>query len=163
MRRTFPIRTLERIKESDFDKVLDLVDGSFDADRSVLECDLREVQTSPEVQGHIYGLWDGEVLVGAIVYGQCYVAQWNGEGYISHLVVRPEFRRRGLATQMIRHALADLKEMGSPCVCVTIKVGNAVALKMWKRYGFQLYDPAYEIDGYGAYEGYVLWFDGGGR
>ena len=149
----------EKIAESDFDTVLDLADSSFDVDRSVLETDLREVLTSPEVQGYIYGLWDGEVLAGMIVSGQVYVGEWTGEGYISHLAVRREYQRKGLATHMVNRAMADLKSSGARCVCVSIKVGNVPGLTFWKRYGFLLYNDAYESDGYdGPYEGYVKYF-----
>ena len=156
-------KTLEKVSMSQLDKVLDLVDGSFDADRSVLERDLRGIIASPETQGEVYGLWIGDHLIACVAYGRYYMEGWNGEGGISHLVVDKDFRRKGLGTQIILQALFDLKSSGAPCVCITVKVGDSVALNMWKRYGFELYDPAYESEGYGMYEGYVLWFKEGDR
>ena len=141
--------------------VVSLVDLCFDADRDLLRKDIHTVLESPGIYGDVYGLWDGEVLVGCLCYGRCYAGEWAGEGYISHLAVRPEFRRRGLATYMVDKAIADLKASGAPCVCMTVKVGSVAALSFWQRYGVMLYDPAYESDGYGMYESYVRWFGEG--
>lgn len=159
MRRKLPKRQLEKIDESGFDKLLDLVDRSFDTDRSILERDLRAILASPETHGCVYGLWVDDILIACVAYGRYYMSNWTGQGGISHLAVDKGFRREGLATQMILQALFDLKLWGAPCATVQVKVGNEVALKIWQRFGFKLYDPACEPDEYGLFDGYVLWFE----
>lgn len=148
----------KEVDNSDFDEILNLVYKSFDADPSIVEEDLRSILESPKTHGKIYGIWYKDTLIATVAYGRYYSEKWKGEGGISHLAVNKKFRRKGLGTQIIKQAISDLKEAGAPCIAVAIKVGNKVALKMWKQHGFKLYDPAYNAEGYGTYEGYVLWF-----
>ena len=149
------------IIESELEAVVELLDTGFNADKEVLEVTMQTIFDLPDTWGHTYGLWDGDLLVGTISYGSCYGPDWNGEGIISHLVVREGHRRKGLARKMIDRALADLKALKVPCVTVTVEIGNDVALAMWKSYGFEKYDPAFEVVGYyEQYEGYVKWFGG---
>ena len=153
----------EKIKASELQSVVDLLVTGFDAVRTVLEDTMKKILDSSETWGHIYGLWEGDLLVGTISYGSCFAPPlWNGEGVISHLVVREGYRRRGLARKMIDKALSDMKAQYLPCVAITVAVGNDVALGIWKSYGFELYCPACEVVGHAdKYEGYVKWFWGG--
>ena len=154
-----------KIETSDFDAILELLDNSFPVSRERIEKDLKEIQKNPKSEGEIHGLWVDETLVGTATYGACYGFQdnqpdgeaWNGEGHIRYLAIHPDHRRKGHATWIIKKAIADLKEVGSPCVAVSVLAEDKVAVKIWEDFGFEKYSDA-ATDEYGTHQSYALWF-----
>lgn len=57
-------------------------------------------------------------------------------GYIAMLVVRPEFRRLGIATKIIEEAVRRMRDAGCEAVVLEAEVTNQVALKLYGRLGF---------------------------
>ena len=154
-----------KIQSSDFQSVVDLLDASFPVSRAFIESDLKEVQKEPKANGDIYGLWvDGE-LVGTATYGSIYGATssqpdeeaWEGEGLIRYLAINPEHRRKGHATWIIKKVIEDLKEVGCPCVGISVWVQDTVTVKMWEDFGFQKYNDTF-TDEFGTHQSYALWF-----
>ena len=154
-----------KIQPSDFQAILDLLDTAFPVSRAVIERDLKEIQKHPKANGEIHGLWvDGE-LVGTATYGAIHGSTssggddevWDGEGLIRYLTIDPKHRRKGYATWIIKKAIADLKQVGSPCVAVSVLAEDTVAVKMWEDFGFEYYDT-HTRDEYGTHHSYALWF-----
>lgn len=148
-----------KIKDSDFETVLDLLDISFPVSRAFIERDLKEIQENPKTQGEIHGLWVGGKLVGTATYAAIHDKDhgWNGEGTIRYLAIDPNHRRRRYATWIIEKIIADLKELGSPSVNVSVLAEDKVVVKMWKNFGFEYYDTHCQ-DKYGTHHAYALWF-----
>ena len=155
-----------KIQLSDFESVVDLLDTSFPVTRDFIERDLREIQKNSKANGDIYGLWIDGKLVGTVTYGAIYGVTtsqpdsevWEGEGLIRYLSIDPKHRRKGYATWIIKQALKDLKEVGSPCVAISVLAEDTVAAKMWEDFGFKNYDDTY-TDGLGfTHHSYALWF-----
>ena len=154
-----------KIQSSDFQGVVDLLDESFQVSRELIERDLKEIQGNPKTGGDIYGLWVDETLVGTVVYGAIYGTPscqsdeaWEGEGEIRYLAIDPKHRRKGYATWIIKKAIEDLKQVGSPCVAVSVLAGDKVAEKIWEGFGFKKDNEAYTTDEYGTHDSYALWF-----
>ena len=61
----------------------------------------------------------------------------DGQPYMQHVGTRPEVRRRGLALQLLKHALHVLREGGAPAVECEIFEGNVAAAKLAASFGME--------------------------
>jgi len=61
------------------------------------------------------------------------------QGHISNMFVVPELRKRGVATKLIRRLLNWFRERGIGDVRLATHFGNAAALKLFGKLGFQEY------------------------
>ncbi|HEY8535671.1 MAG TPA: ribosomal protein S18-alanine N-acetyltransferase [Vicinamibacterales bacterium] len=75
---------------------------------------------------------------GARVAGYCAVWMVDGELHINNLAIRPAFRRRGLATTLLREVLREAAARG--CVRATLEVrrSNHPARRLYEALGFRL-------------------------
>ena len=155
-----------KIKPSEFQSVVDLLDKSFPVSRDFIERDLKEIQKHPKANGEIHGLWVDKTLVGTATYGAIYGTTssqpdgeaWDGQGLIRYLAIHPEHRRKGYATWIIKRAIEDLKQVSSPCVALSVVADDTVAIKMWEDFGFKQYDDAYTDELGFTHHSYALWF-----
>ena len=76
---------------------------------------------------------DAEQVVGTVLCGHD-----GRRGYLNHLAVRPEFRRRGLARQLVGHCLAALEREGIAKCHLFIFGTNQEGRRFWRRIGWQL-------------------------
>lgn len=71
-------------------------------------------------------------IVGTILCGQD-----GRRGFIYHLAVAREFRRRGLAAEMVQRCLSSLKAEGLERCLIVVVEGNEAALRFWERVGYR--------------------------
>jgi ribosomal protein S18 acetylase RimI-like enzyme len=89
-----------------------------------------KLKVQPELL--LVGVFD-DALVGAVMAG------FDGvRGWIYHLAVAPEARRRGIATQLVRAAESGLRELGCPKVNIQIRASNSAVVAFYQRLGFAL-------------------------
>jgi ribosomal protein S18 acetylase RimI-like enzyme len=70
-------------------------------------------------------------LVGAVMAG------FDGvRGWIYHLAVAPEVRRRGIATQLVRAAEVGLRKLGCGKVNIQIRASNSEVVAFYRSLGF---------------------------
>lgn len=78
----------------------------------------------------------GEVartLVGAVIAG------FDGvRGWIYHLAVAPEYRRRGFATQLVRAAEDGLRRLGCPKVNLQVRAANHEVVAFYRSVGYEI-------------------------
>lgn len=74
---------------------------------------------------------DGVQIVGAVLCGHD-----GRRGYLNHLAIRPEYRRRGLGSQMVETCLASLKSIGILKCNIFLYAGNELGEQFWKRHGW---------------------------
>ncbi len=60
------------------------------------------------------------------------------EGHILDLAVHPDFRRRGVATSLVRHVLEELRLKGSRFVYLEVRTSNNAAKELYERFGFRI-------------------------
>ncbi|NOY42156.1 MAG: GNAT family N-acetyltransferase [Planctomycetes bacterium] len=76
---------------------------------------------------------DGGQIVAAVLCGHD-----GRRGYLSHLAVHPDYRRAGLARQMVQKSLSSLAAVGIPGCNIRLFTKNELGRKFWKEAGWQL-------------------------
>ncbi|OGO06432.1 MAG: hypothetical protein A2Y92_00080 [Chloroflexi bacterium RBG_13_57_8] len=63
-------------------------------------------------------------------------------GYLHHLAVKEEFRKQGIAKELVAKCLKELRKQGINKYRVFVLDSNPEAIKFWKHMGFeeQIYD-----------------------
>ena len=77
---------------------------------------------------------DGQ-LVGVIMSGHD-----GRRGYIYHTVVLPEYRRRGIATQLVEATVQALRREGITRVCLNVMETNDQGKQFWMGQGWEKKD-----------------------
>jgi len=75
-------------------------------------------------------------------------------GHIISIAVLPEYRRRGIASTLLRKAMTILKEeYGCDEIFLEVRVTNSQAIALYKKLGFDKIDvlKGYYVDGEDAY------------
>lgn len=63
---------------------------------------------------------------------------WDGRrGWLYHVAVAPDHRRRGLATSLVRRVEAGLREVGCERALAVVERGNDDALRFWEQLGYE--------------------------
>jgi len=76
-------------------------------------------------------------IVGAVIAG------WDGHrGWLYHLAVAPDVRRRGIGSRLVRAAEALLQARGCPKVNLQILASNREVVRFYERLGFQVEERA---------------------
>lgn len=75
---------------------------------------------------------DGDTLVGYI--GVQMVL--HDEGYINNVAVRPEYRRRGIASALISLLIEQGREIGLAFLTLEVRESNAPAIAIYEKLGF---------------------------
>jgi N-acetylglutamate synthase len=82
--------------------------------------------------GLCFVAYEGDTLVGAVKCGHD-----GRRGYLHHLAVRAEYRKKGLAKKLIARSLANLKKQGiRKCNCFVFD-SNRMAKTFWKHNGWK--------------------------
>jgi len=82
-----------------------------------------------------------KVLRGDELAGVVELDTWRffreGVGWITLLYLTPEMRRRGLAVQLLGHAVSVYRAMGRKCLRLHVSVNNPTAIAFYERSGFR--------------------------
>jgi ribosomal-protein-alanine N-acetyltransferase len=83
------------------------------------------------------------------------------ELHINTLAVAPEFRRRGIATRLMRRVLAETANEGARKATLEVRASNQAALALYERLGFRVTAtrPAYYSNP--DEDALILWLQGG--
>lgn len=74
---------------------------------------------------------DGEQLA-----GYCGVYLSIDEGEITNVAVAPEYRRRGIARQLVQELIRQAQEVGVSRFLLEVRVSNAGAIALYRELGF---------------------------
>jgi len=122
---------LHPINESDYPKLIKLWETA-----GCIE--VRQTET-PEMlatflkrnPGCNYAAYAGTRLVGAVLAGH---DGWRG--YLYHMAIKPDYRKRGLGTQLVNAAVGGIKRDGITYIHCLVKRDNLIAQQFWTRCGF---------------------------
>ena len=79
--------------------------------------------------------YENEKLIGAILSGHD-----GRRGYIYHTVVLPEYRRQGIASNLVDAAVEALRKEGITRVCFNVMETNEQGKNFWLRKGWERKD-----------------------
>mgnify|MGYP001764372203 CR=1 FL=1 len=82
-------------------------------------------------RGLCFCAYDGDSLVGTVLCGHD-----TRRGYIYHLLVQPDYRRRGLGEELVNHCLAGLREAGVQKCHIFVFTDNLSGLAFWQDTGW---------------------------
>jgi ribosomal-protein-alanine N-acetyltransferase len=77
------------------------------------------------------GAFEGEDLVGYLIISR-YVDAWH----VMNIAVRPEFRRRGIATALLERLFELTSDGSKRGYTLEVRVSNMGAIKLYERLGF---------------------------
>ena len=60
-----------------------------------------------------------------------------GETDMMNIAVHPDYRRQGIAEQLVNSLVAQLKELGNHSLMLEVRVSNDPARKLYEKLGFQ--------------------------
>lgn len=89
-------------------------------ERTAEPADDQSGATSPNIGGAVMAGYDGV------------------RGWIYHLAVAPELRRRGLGSQLVRAAEERLRALGCPKVNLQVRTSNREVVAFYRRLGYQV-------------------------
>ena len=76
------------------------------------------------------------------------------EGHILSIAVHPDYRGLGVGEKVLRENIKRLKELGAKKVVLEVRVSNTVAIRLYKKVGFEVSGllKNYYWDGEDAYK-----------
>jgi ribosomal protein S18 acetylase RimI-like enzyme len=123
--------TIRELRPSDYEDVLALWEtaegvalGPSDTPEQIEAYLLRN-------PGFSFAAVEGAELVAAVLCGHD-----GRRGYIHHLAVAPDHRRRGLGEKLVDRCMAELKRAGIYKCHLFVEAENREALEFWKRTGW---------------------------
>ncbi len=85
---------------------------------------------------------EGGKVVGAVLCGQ-----EGRRGYLNHLAVHPEHRRKGLGRSLVERVLAEMGKLGIPRCNAMIFTTNAAGRAFWEKMGWKVREDLWVIQG----------------
>ena len=68
--------------------------------------------------------------------GVCGVLNMAGDGNITNVAVREEYRGRGIAARLMRRLLADAEAAGMRAFTLEVRASNTAAIRLYEKLGF---------------------------
>jgi ribosomal protein S18 acetylase RimI-like enzyme len=87
-----------------------------------------EIKLNPDF---FLGAFDEERLVGVAV-----VSCDSRKGWINRLAVHPDFRRRGIAVDLIDECESAIRKLGLKLFCALIEESNEPSIRLFKKRGY---------------------------
>jgi [ribosomal protein S18]-alanine N-acetyltransferase len=120
---------IREMKESDLEEVLEIEKRSF-ADPWSRRL-FRETLAFPHSVNFVLTGGSGALLG----YINFYLI--GDEAHMLNLAIHPDSRKKGLATQLLSHAIAFLKSRNAAEVFLEVRESNREAIDLYKKFGFQ--------------------------
>jgi ribosomal-protein-alanine N-acetyltransferase len=143
--------SISRLAPDDsLDDVVSLEAQSFSNpwSREILARDLQ----NPDVS-RVYVLRTGNGAL--LAFCACWVIV--DELHINTLAVTPAMQRRGLATRLLRHVLAEASAAGGRRATLEVRRSNAAALRLYEQLGFHLAGVRRDYYSNPVEDGLILW------
>lgn len=71
-----------------------------------------------------------------LIVGACGIRNIVGEGEITNVMVKPQYRNRGVAAQMLSKLLEEGTNLGASDFTLEVRASNASAIHLYEKIGF---------------------------
>jgi N-acetylglutamate synthase len=114
----------------DFKELLVSTEGV--SNRSADECEgvKKYLERNP---GHSFSAYDNEIMIGCALCGHD-----GRRGYLQHVMVRPEYRKKGIARGLVEMCLQALEDIGIQKTHIDVFKSNYFANEYWRKNGWKL-------------------------
>jgi len=131
---------LHPLQEDDYTELIKLWEAAGQID--IRETDTREtfarfLKRNPTSN---FGAYAGTSLIGAVLAGH---DGWRG--YLYHMAVHPDYRERGIASQLVNVAIGNIHHHGISKIHILVKRENLIAQQFWEACGFRLRDGLFDF------------------
>ncbi len=69
--------------------------------------------------------------------GGCVIFRVLDEGDVTNVAVRPEYRNHGIATELLKYAMAHSESCGTGEFTLEVRASNAAAIRAYEKCGFK--------------------------
>ena len=125
---------IRRLRVSDYEAIADLFRicglGPQSRGRDSRAAIARQLRAK---QNRYLGALDGDRLVGTVLG-----THDTRKGWINRLAVHPEYRRRGIASRLVRECERGLRQEGIEMFAAIIEKGNKGSKTVFRRLGYEL-------------------------
>ena len=120
---------IEKMHEDDISQILVIENESFPTPwhRKIFELELNKPKTLHLVSK------SGDRVTGYIISWMMY-----DEIHILNLAVHPEFRRRGIARELINKVIRHFHQKGAKSVILEVRINNKSAQNLYSKLGFRI-------------------------
>lgn len=143
---------IEMATEADLDAISEIDRASFTNPwtRKMFAQELRQPQLS-----RLYVMRAPDMPVA----GFCVRWEVAHEVHLNTLAIRPELRRRGLGTLMLRQVLRDAARRGLTRATLDVRVSNEAALALYRTLGFKIASTRTSYYSNPVESAYILWHE----
>jgi ribosomal-protein-alanine N-acetyltransferase len=90
----------------------------------------QELSTQPLSRSYVFRTAEGAVA------GFCTCWLIVDELHINAIAVRPQYRRQGIARQLLAHVLDDARAQGAKHAVLEVRASNSAAIRLYDTFGF---------------------------
>lgn len=119
--------TIRRMREEDLEQVSQLEEETFSMPWSISA--FREMVNHPDAYYFVAVDRDR-------VCGTCGIRNLSGEGELTNVVIREEYRDSGLGQRLIAEAMKKAQEAGMQAFTLEVRKSNAAAIHVYEKLGF---------------------------
>ncbi len=125
------------VDEQEYVKVFNAAFSDYDDMRGVTLEEAKTVANAPIyiLDGLLFGEWDGQTA--GMVQAQVDKYREDRKGFIQNLAVLPEYRRRGIAKELVKTAIAILREKGMKVAAAWAQTDRLVCTHIYETFGFE--------------------------
>lgn len=81
------------------------------------------------------------------------------EMHINNLALRPQFRAQGIGRALLRHAIAEARDLGAKRATLEVRASNAAARRLYARLGFYVAGTRRNYYTNPVEDALILWWD----
>lgn len=88
-------------------------------------------EASNENTYYLLALWDDKIVG--------YAGAWivSGEAQITNVAVHPDYREKGIASEMMRQMIQHVKSLGITAMTLEVRPSNTAALTLYEKFGLK--------------------------
>ena len=117
------------------------------------EMEVKDIQEVSKIEEETFSMpWSGDAFLEMIeadyahyivaeeddkIIGSCGLRNIVGEGEITNVVMRPEYRNKGIGLNMLCKLMKDGEQMGVEAFTLEVRESNAPAIHVYEKIGFR--------------------------